>query len=86
MKEAFHRGIIVTVSSTTHTDDYAFSLQKSLIALTRVGTATIGVVEQAGLWTAPGEVDLLLWNPETLGRTHQLPIDNGLIELRRVIM
>src|SRR6266568_4925782 len=36
MKEALHRCIIVTISSTTHADDHLFLLQECLIALTRV--------------------------------------------------
>lgn len=55
MKETFHRGIIVTVSSSTHAAYQAFLLQKRLVALTGVRTATIGVMEQPSLWTAPSD-------------------------------
>ena len=45
MKEAFHRRVIVTVSSAAHACLHAFSLQECLIALARVGTPTIGMME-----------------------------------------
>jgi hypothetical protein len=45
MKEAFHCRIIITVSSAAHACLHAFSLQECLIALARVGTATIGMME-----------------------------------------
>ena len=36
--EAFHRRIIVAISSTAHAYEHAFLLQQHLIALARVGT------------------------------------------------
>src|SRR5215469_3574302 len=55
MKKAFHGRIIVTISSPTHAGSHAFLPQEHLIAFTRIRTATIGVVEQSGLWTAASD-------------------------------
>ena len=55
MEETFHGCIIVTVSSTAHAHHHAFLPQERLITLTRVGTSTIRVMEQPGLWTATND-------------------------------
>ena len=45
MKEAFRCRMIVAISSTTHADDHTLLPQERLIALTRVGTPAIRVME-----------------------------------------
>jgi hypothetical protein len=45
MKETFCCCIIVAISSTAHADLHTFLVQKGLLALARVGTSTIRVME-----------------------------------------
>src|SRR6266581_3952073 len=71
MKGTLHRGMIVTVSSLTHTDDHAFLLQKSLIVLTCVRAATIRMVEQSSLWTARSDRAMAWALGEKLLFSHQ---------------
>ena len=55
VKETFHSGIIVAIGSPAHACSYAFLLQECLIALARVGTPPIRVMEQPSFWTATSD-------------------------------
>jgi hypothetical protein len=55
MKEAFCGCIIIAISSTAHANSHPFLPQERLIVLARVGTSTIGVMEEPGLWTATSD-------------------------------
>src|SRR5438270_2895052 len=51
-EKALHQGIIVTIGFFAHADFHTITAQKSQISLTRVLAATIGVMQQAWMWSS----------------------------------
>ena len=61
-EKALHQRIIVTIGFFAHADFHTIAAQKSQISLTRVLAATIGVMQQAWMWSSSAHS-----HPERIG-------------------